>query len=98
MTAPAASAPFISGVTFDQPGYTAGSKVTMSIAYTPGTSGRTFSVAGTSTDQATGASAPFSGAFIVFEPDATGWVVTDPARKWEQVSDSGAVAIFTAAA
>lgn len=98
MTAPAATAPVIASVTFDEPGYTQGSKVTMTIAYTPGTSGRQFSVAGTSTDQATGAQAPFAGSFAVFEPDATTWAITDPARKWAQVSDSGSVATFTATA
>ncbi len=99
------SAPVISSMSTDKAIYNVGDVITVTVGYTPGTSGGTGSttvLTGTATDHTTGEVGAISVNFTV-----GGVLVTDPTtvavsdsdgRVYTQKSDSGTLAVFTAKA
>lgn len=90
------SAPVILSIAFSPANPVTGQTVTATVSYTPGSSGQLFTFKATATDKVSGLTAPVSGSFTVTEPDATTWDTSGNDRVWNQVSDNGAQAVFTA--
>jgi hypothetical protein len=94
----------IQSITFDQPVYSPGDMITLTVDYTadvPGTTPVTFTATVNVTDSAGAVTASAAAPFAVSMPSAGGDVVsvTDTgSRTWAQVSDSGSVAVFTTTA
>jgi hypothetical protein len=94
----------IQSITFDQPSYTEGEQITLTVEYTPDTAGTapvTFTATVLITDASGAQTATASAPFVVAVPSPGGDVVsaTDTGnRTWAQVSDSGTVAVFTTVA
>jgi hypothetical protein len=96
----------IQSITFDQPSYTPGQVITLTVNYTPDTAGtggtpQTFTATVVITDasgtQTATAAAPFVIAGSVSGGDVVS--VTDTGgHTWVQQSDSGSVAVFTTTA
>ena len=76
-------------VTFDQPSYTPGQPVTMTVGETPG---RAHAYTVTVTDPASAATG--TGTLIVIPP----LTVTDGMHTWTKSSDNGATAVYTTTA
>ena len=94
-----ASAPVVNSITFDQVSYAAGSKIMVSVGYSPGTSANTQSFTGTAKDSATSKTGTLSVNFTVINSDTTTVSVSDTGnRVWTPVSNTGGVAIFTSTA
>lgn len=94
----------INNMTFDQPSYSPGAVMTLTIDYTadtPTTNPVTETATVTITDSDGTVTATSSTPFVVNEPEAGGdtIAVTDTGgRTWSQQSNNGSVAVFTATA
>ena len=92
-------APVITSASFDQPGYTLGQTMTLTVDYTPGLSPQSENVTIDGLDSANQLPASVTIQVTVLSPDSTTWTVTDAkGRVYTQVSDNGSVAVFTAIA
>ncbi len=99
VAAPTVSAPVITSIVFDKPGYTPGQIITATVNYAPGVSSQAQTFSGTATDAVTGQQGTLSVSFTVNTNDTTNLTVSDSGnRAWTKVSDSGIVAVFTATA
>lgn len=94
----------IDSMTFDQPSYTPGQMITLTVDYTADTAGVnpvTNTATTVITDSAGAQTATGSADFIVNEPVAGGdtLATTDTgSRAWAEASDTGSVAVFSATA
>jgi hypothetical protein len=96
----------IQSITFDQPSYTPGQVITLTVDYTPdaatgGGTPQVFTATVVITSPAGVQTASQSAPFTVTTGGASGDVVSvtdDGGRTWVQTSDSGTVAVFTTTA
>lgn len=92
-------APSISSITFDKASYAPGDIITAIVDYVAGTSDVTQTFTGTATDSVDGKTGTLEVNFVVTENDTTTVTVSDSGnRTWTKISDTGAVAKFTATA
>ena len=94
----------ITSMSFDQPAYSPGDTMTLTVDYvadTPSVNPVTGNALASITDAGGTITASDSAPFVVNEPVAAGDVVSvtdDGGRAWTEVSDSGSVAVFSATA